>query len=331
MENLIDQIQNLKQATSELKAEVRKVIVGQDKVIQEILIALFANGHILIEGVPGLAKTLMISSLARALSLSFSRIQFTPDLMPSDITGTDILVTDQDSGTRGFEYLKGPIFANIILADEINRTPPKTQSALLQAMQEYNVTSGNKTWNLDRPFIVMATQNPIEQEGTYPLPEAQLDRFMFYINIDYPSYEEELSIVDSTTGMDLPEITPRLGAQQIITLQNAIRSLPASDHVLKYAVNLVRRSRPNSPDADPEIKKWVSWGAGPRASQYLVLGAKAVAALDGRLSPSEEDVRRVAPIVLKHRIIVSFAAEAEGINAAEIVQKLLNSTQGGKS
>lgn len=323
MDNLIEQIQKLKTATTELKQEISRVIIGQDKIIHEILVALFANGHVLIQGVPGLAKTLMISSLAKSLALSFSRIQFTPDLMPSDITGTDILVSNQSTGERGFEYLKGPIFANIILADEINRTPPKTQSALLQAMQEYTITSGNKTWNLQKPFIVMATQNPIEQEGTYPLPEAQLDRFMFFITIDYPTLEEELKIVESTTGTQIPEISAKLSASDIIYLQNAIRSLPVSDHVLKHAVNLVRCTRPNSPDADPEIKKWVSWGAGPRASQYLVLGAKAVAALDGRLSPSEEDVNRVAHIVLKHRILVSFAAEAEGISSGEIINKIL--------
>ncbi|MDD3523535.1 MAG: MoxR family ATPase [Candidatus Cloacimonadaceae bacterium] len=324
MDNSVARIQELSAAVNALKAEIAKVIVGQETVIDNILTALFANGHVLIEGVPGLAKTLMISSLAKSLSLSFSRIQFTPDLMPSDITGSDILVSDSSTGKHGFEYLKGPVFANIILADEINRTPPKTQSALLQAMQENTITSGNKTWELQKPFIVMATQNPIEQEGTYPLPEAQLDRFMFYITIDYPTYEEELMIVENTTGGVMPTITSHLGAQEIIALQKVIRDLPVSDHVLKYAVELVRASRPNSPDADPEIKRWVSWGAGPRASQYLVLGAKAVAALSGRLSPSEEDVRQVAPIVLKHRILVSFAAEAEGINSAAIVEKLLH-------
>ncbi len=323
MENPIDQVQKLSDSVKELKREISKVIVGQERVIDHVLTALFADGHVLIEGVPGLAKTLIISSLAKSLSLSFSRIQFTPDLMPSDITGSDILVSDQKTGAKGFQYLKGPVFANIILADEINRTPPKTQAALLQAMQEYTITSGNKTWELDRPFIVMATQNPIEQEGTYPLPEAQLDRFMFYINIDYPSFEEEMRIVESTTGSALPEINPCLNAGQIIALQQAIRTLPVSEHVLKYAVELVRSSRPDSPDADPEIKRWVSWGAGPRASQYLILGAKAVAALDGRLSPAEEDVRKVAPIVLKHRILLSFAAEAEGLSSDIIIQRLL--------
>ena len=323
MQNLPDLIQHLNEKSRNLKQEMAKVIIGQDEVISQMLTALFAGGHVLIEGVPGLAKTLMISSLAKSLSLSFSRIQFTPDLMPSDITGTDILVSNPQSGEKGFEYLKGPVFANMILADEINRTPPKTQAALLQAMQEYTVTSGNNSWKLELPFIVMATQNPIEQEGTYPLPEAQLDRFMFHIKIDYPTYEEELKIVQETTGAEKPECQPQLSASEIISLQEAIRSLPVSEHVLRYAVELVRKSRPNSPDADKEIQKWVSWGAGPRASQYLIMGAKAMAAMDGRLSPAEEDVRRVAHTVLRHRILVSFAAEAEGISSTDIVNSLI--------
>lgn len=322
--NPVERIQNLKTATDSLKREIAKVIIGQEEIIDNVLTALFANGHVLIEGVPGLAKTLLISSLAHSLSLKFSRIQFTPDLMPSDITGSEILGTDKATGKQAFEYIKGPIFANIILADEINRTPPKTQAALLQAMQENTITSGNTTWKLDLPFIVMATQNPIEQEGTYPLPEAQLDRFMFYIKIDYPGYEEELKIVENTTGALQIEILPQLDAGQIIELQQAIRGLPVSDHVLKYAVGLARASRPNSSEADDEIKRWVSWGAGPRASQYLILGAKAAAALDGRLTPAEEDVRKVAPIVLSHRILLSFAAEAEGISSEQIVRHLLS-------
>ncbi|MFW5629091.1 MAG: AAA family ATPase [Candidatus Cloacimonadaceae bacterium] len=326
MDTSINRIQNLKTATDRLKEEIGKVIIGQERIIDNVLTALFANGHVLIEGVPGLAKTLLISSLAKSLSLKFSRIQFTPDLMPSDITGSDILGTDKETGKQAFEYIKGPLFANIILADEINRTPPKTQAALLQAMQENTITSGNITWELDLPFIVMATQNPIEQEGTYPLPEAQLDRFMFYIKIDYPSYEEELQIVESTTGISDIEITPQLDAKEIIELQQAIRSLPVSDHVLQYAVRLARASRPDCPDADEEIKRWVSWGAGPRASQYLVLGAKAAAALDGRLTPAEEDVRKVASIVLSHRILLSFAAEAEGMSSDHIVEHLLSKT-----
>ncbi|MCB5234880.1 MAG: MoxR family ATPase [Candidatus Cloacimonetes bacterium] len=324
MDNSLKMIENLKTATSRLKEEIGKVIIGQERIIDNVLTALFANGHVLIEGVPGLAKTLLISSLAKSLSLKFSRIQFTPDLMPSDITGSEILGTDKETGKQAFEYIKGPLFANIILADEINRTPPKTQAALLQAMQENTITSSNITWKLDLPFIVMATQNPIEQEGTYPLPEAQLDRFMFYIKIDYPSYEEELRIVENTTGVSDIEITPQLDARQIIELQQAIRSLPISDHVLQYAVRLARASRPDHPDADEEIKRWVSWGAGPRASQYLVLGAKAAAALDGRLTPAEEDVRKVASIVLSHRILLSFAAEAEGMSSDHIVEHLLS-------
>ncbi len=321
--NLISEINELKNLKQNLLNEIHNAIIGQDRVLNDVLIALFCNGHILLEGVPGLAKTLLISSLAQALSLSFSRIQFTPDLMPSDITGTDILMNEPGTDHKRFEYIKGPIFANIILADEINRTPPKTQAALLQAMQEYAVTSGNLTRQLDKPFIVMATQNPIEQEGTYPLPEAQLDRFMFYINIDYPSLEEELKIAESTTGTVIPHIKPQLSGNQIISLQQAIRSLPVSEHVLKYAVDLVRSSRPNSEDASREIKQWVAWGAGPRASQYLILSAKARAALDGRLTPAEEDVKASATNVLQHRILPSFAAQAEGITSKNIIQRLL--------
>lgn len=321
--SLIDQINNLGKTQALLKAEIAKLIVGQDEVIDHVLTGLFSGGHILIEGVPGLAKTLLISTVAKALNLSFSRIQFTPDLMPADITGTDILVTSASGDAKEFQYLKGPVFANVILADEINRTPPKTQSALLQAMQENTVTAGNKTWKLDLPFIVMATQNPIEQEGTYPLPEAQLDRFMFYINIGYPSYEEELRIVQNTTGNANPVPVSGFSAAEIIAYQKAIRSLPVSEHVLQYAVKLVRGSRPDDPSASAEVKKWVTWGAGPRASQYLILAAKTRAALAGRLTPAEEDVRAVAQIVLGHRILVSFAAEAEGISSRDMIRKLL--------
>jgi len=322
-EELIQDITAMQGLKESLLNEIHNVIIGQERVLTDVLIALFANGHILLEGVPGLAKTLLISSLAKALSLSFSRIQFTPDLMPSDITGTEILVNDPVTEKKHFEYIKGPIFANIILADEINRTPPKTQAALLQAMQEYAVTSGTVTRPLSKPFLVMATQNPIEQEGTYPLPEAQLDRFMFFINIDYPTLEEELQIAESTTGLDNPVITPQLTGEQIISLQQAVRSLPVSDHVLKFAVNLVRKSRPNTDDAEKEIKQWVAWGAGPRASQYLILSAKARAALDGRLTPAEEDVKASAINVLQHRILPSFAAQAEGINSQQIIHWLL--------
>lgn len=322
--NRVALLEKLKSDKDRVVNEIRKVIIGQDKVINEILIALFANGHCLIEGVPGLAKTLMISSLSRALNLKFNRIQFTPDLMPSDITGTDILAESKDDGKRYFEYIKGPVFANIILADEINRTPPKTQSALLQAMQEYQVTAGNQTHQLDRPFLVLATQNPIEQEGTYPLPEAQLDRFMFNINIYYPTYEEEKEIVIKTTSDKSEEIKPVISPGDIIELQKMILTLPVSDHVLDYAVKLARSTRPDSVEAPEFIKKWVSWGAGPRASQYLVLAAKTRAALEGRVTPSEEDVRQIAAIVLQHRVIVSFAAEAEGVKAQDIIQKILD-------
>ncbi|MCB5229930.1 MAG: MoxR family ATPase [Candidatus Cloacimonetes bacterium] len=320
-EQLITSIEQLKDSRQKLLEQIHNVIIGQDRVIEEVLIGLFANGHLLIEGVPGLAKTLLISTIAKALNLSFGRIQFTPDLMPSDITGSDILVgSGQD---REFRYIKGPIFANIILADEINRTPPKTQAALLQAMQEYAVSSGNQTRPLPLPFIVMATQNPIEQEGTYPLPEAQLDRFMFYVQIDYPDRETELEIVKSTTGKAQPEVTGLFTAEQILEAQAAVRSLPLADHVLQYAVDLARRTRPDSPDASAEIRKWVSWGAGPRASQNLILAAKARAALDGRLSPSEEDIRAVAFPVLSHRILLSFTAEAEGVKPRDVITSLL--------
>ena len=322
-QQLIDTINQLQKSRLTLTAEIGKQIIGQDIVVDQVLTGLFSGGHILIEGVPGLAKTLLISTIAKALNLSFSRIQFTPDLMPSDITGSDVLVSGASGENKQFQYLKGPIFANMILADEINRTPPKTQAALLQAMQENAVTAGNKTWMLDRPFIVMATQNPIEQEGTYPLPEAQLDRFMFYIKIGYPSYEEELKIVESTTGLAVPQISPVFNAQEIIAAQEAIRSLPVSDHVLKYAVKLARSTRPTDPEASPEVKKWVNWGAGPRASQFLILAAKTHAALSGRLTPAEEDVRSVAEIVLSHRILVSFAAEAEGLSSGDIIKSIL--------
>jgi MoxR-like ATPase len=304
--------------------EIRKVIVGQDKIIEEFLIALFSGGHCLLVGVPGLAKTLLVSTVAEVLNMKFSRIQFTPDLMPSDITGTDILAENKADGKRYFEFIKGPVFANIILADEINRTPPKTQSALLQAMQENQVTVGNETFDLDRPFLVLATQNPIEQEGTYPLPEAQLDRFMFNINIDYPSLEEEKEIVRTTTSGKQEEVKSVLDAESIIQIQEAIRQLPVSDHVTDYAVKLCRATRPNDESAPDFIKNMVNWGAGPRASQFLVISAKTKAALDGRFSPSENDVKEVAEIVFRHRVLVSFAAEADGLKSDDIIKRLLN-------
>ena len=306
-----------------LLAELHKTIVGQDEVIELLMAALFARGHCLLVGVPGLAKTLMISTLARVLKLNFNRIQFTPDLMPADITGTDILEEDQATGKRQFRFVRGPVFANIVLADEINRTPPKTQAALLQAMQEYHVTAGGQTYALDLPFFVLATQNPVEQEGTYPLPEAQLDRFMFMVNIGYPSRKEERQIVRATT-MDLegaPE--PVLSAADIIHVQKVLRKLPVSDHVVDYAVSLARATRPKEPNTPAFINEWLTWGAGPRAAQYLVLGAKARAILSGRLNVSCDDIRRVAKPVLRHRIFTNFNADAEGIGPDQVVEKLI--------
>ena len=303
--------------------ELHKVIIGQDTVIELLLSAIFARGHCLVVGVPGLAKTLMISTLARVLKLSYNRIQFTPDLMPADITGTDILEENKETGKRAFRFVKGPIFANIVLADEINRTPPKTQAALLQAMQEYHVTAGGTTHALEPPFFVLATQNPVEQEGTYPLPEAQLDRFMFMVNIGYPSKLEERQIVRRTT-MDLEDAPAEvLSAAEIAQLQKVIRKLPVSDHVVDYAVSLARATRPKEEGTPEFINEWLTWGAGPRAAQYLVLGAKAHALLHGRLNVSCDDVRAVAKPVLRHRLFTNFNADAEGIGADQVVEKLL--------
>jgi MoxR-like ATPase len=304
--------------------EIKKVIVGQDKVIEDLLIALLARGHCLLVGVPGLAKTLLISTLANVLHLRFNRIQFTPDLMPSDITGTDILEEDPETRHRHYRFLQGPIFSNIVLADEINRTPPKTQAALLQAMQEYRVTAGGRTYDLDLPFFVLATQNPIEQEGTYPLPEAQLDRFMFHIGIDYPSFDEEIAVVENSTGANVPQLQRVLSATKILHLQNMVRQVAATRTVVGYAVRLAQLSRPNHPEAPAFIKEWVNWGAGPRASQYLVLGAKARAIIHGRFVASKDDVRALAPSVLRHRILTNFNAEAEGITSLAIIDRLLD-------
>jgi len=325
----IEAVEKLKETKTKILKELRKVIIGQDRVIEEMLIALLAGGHCLIVGVPGLAKTLMVNTLADLLSLSFSRIQFTPDLMPSDITGTDIIEEDSHTGKRSFKFIKGPIFANIILADEINRTPPKTQSALLQAMQEYKVTASGTTYELEKPFFVLATQNPIEQEGTYPLPEAQLDRFMFEITITYPSVEEEEKIVETTTSAHLPTVDEVLTGEDVLEFAELTRKVPVSQHLIKEAVKLVSLSRPN-PDGKGNlkfIKDWVRWGASPRASQYLILGAKAKALLDGRYTPTVDDIRRVTGPVLKHRIIPSFNAEAEGISSLDIIAKLLEETK----
>lgn len=307
-----------------LLKEIRKKIVGQNDVIEDFLVALFSGGHCMIEGVPGLAKTLLVSSIAQALNVKFSRIQFTPDLMPSDITGTDLLTDGKDGSSRHFEYIKGPIFANIILADEINRTPPKTQAALLQAMQEYQITAGNQTFDLDLPFLVIATQNPIEQEGTYPLPEAQLDRFMFKINIGYPTIEEEKEIVLKTTSQSNETIKPVFDASSITKIQKAIQSIPVSEHVIDFAVKLVRSTRPNESNASDFVKSYINWGAGPRASQYLIIGAKTLSALDGRFSPSTADIKRIAKLVLQHRIQLSFAAEAEGFTQEKVIEHLIS-------
>ncbi len=316
-------VERLKEARSRIKAEIAKVIIGQDQVIEELLIALLSNGHCLLVGVPGLAKTLLISTLARVLDLKFSRIQFTPDLMPSDITGTEILEENKSTGQRDFKFVKGPVFANIVLADEINRTPPKTQAALLQAMQEHEVTAAGQTHTLEEPFFVLATQNPIEQEGTYPLPEAQLDRFMFNIFVDYPSYKEEHQIVKSTTAVLHYDVNKVMTGKEISALQQLVRKVPVSDHVVDYAIQLVRATRRNEAGVADYITNWVTWGAGPRASQYLILGAKTRAILDGRYTPSVEDVKAVAKPVLRHRIVTSFNAEADGVGTMEIIEKLM--------
>ena len=317
-------VENLNSARKKIIEQVKKVIVGQDRVIEEMLIALLSDGHCLLVGVPGLAKTLLVSTIARILDLKFSRIQFTPDLMPADITGTEIIEEDRTTGKRQFRFVKGPVFANIVLADEINRTPPKTQAALLQAMQERQVTAGGETYQLDLPFFVLATQNPIELEGTYPLPEAQLDRFMFNIYVDYPSAAEEIEIVETTTSAYAPDLERVLDATEIIELQRLVRRVPVPRHVVEYAVRLVRTTRPGGDGTPDFIKDWVSWGAGPRASQYLILGAKTRAILQGRYTPSCDDVRAVAKPVLRHRIITNFNAEADGITSVDIIDRLLN-------
>ncbi|RME56831.1 MAG: MoxR family ATPase [Deltaproteobacteria bacterium] len=306
-----------------IKAELAKVIIGQEAVIDQLLIALFSRGHCFFIGVPGLGKTLLVSTLSRVLSLAFNRIQFTPDLMPSDITGTDILEEDHTTGKRFFKFIRGPVFCNLLLADEINRTPPKTQAALLQAMQEYKVTAGGKTYPLERPFHVFATQNPIEQEGTYPLPEALLDRFMLNIDVSYPSFTEEIEVVTKTTGAFEPELTPVLSPAEILRLQELVLRVPIAQHVVRYAVDLVRHSRPDDENAPEFVREWVAWGASPRASQFLVLGAKARAVLRGNTAASCNDVRALAHPVLQHRIMPNFHAEAEGITARKIIDRLL--------
>ena len=319
----IELLEKLSELKSTFFKEIRKSIIGQHNVLDHILIALLCKGHTLIVGVPGLAKTLMIKSLADILNLNFKRIQFTPDLMPSDITGTEVIEEDQSTGKRSFRFFQGPIFGNIILADEINRTPPKTQAALLESMQEHKVTASGLTYDLEEPFFVLATQNPIEQEGTYPLPEAQLDRFMFNILIDYPSQEDEISIVHSSTAGNSPELKKVISKDDIITLQKLISRIPVADNVVEYAVNLVTSTRPGKSSKD-YINEWIDWGAGPRASQYLIMGAKARAALDGRPTPNIEDVKSLAIPVLRHRLIPNFNAEAEGMKVDDIISKLLD-------
>ena len=307
----------LKQAYHNIKTEIAKVIVGQDEVVKSVLISIFSNGHCLLVGVPGLAKTLLVQTIARVLDLNFNRVQFTPDLMPSDIIGAEILGED-----RHFKFIKGPIFSNIILADEINRTPPKTQAALLEAMQEKAVTAAGVTHQLDKPFFVLATQNPIEQEGTYPLPEAQLDRFMFNVTLSYPSFAEELQVVKNTTSTNSVQLNKVITAAQIVEFQQLVRNIPVSDHVLEYAVRMVSKTRPQGELATPQVKRLLNWGAGPRASQYLVLGAKCHAVISGKYSPDIEDVQAIAKPILRHRIVRSYHAEAEGLSTDQIIEQL---------
>jgi MoxR-like ATPase len=311
-------IHNLVQKRNELKSEIAKIIVGQDAVVDQVLLCIFSGGHALLVGVPGLAKTLLVNTLAQVLGLNFKRIQFTPDLMPSDILGSEIL--DEN---RRFKFLKGPVFSNIILADEINRTPPKTQAALLEAMQERSVTIAGENYKLDLPYFVLATQNPIEQEGTYPLPEAQLDRFMFAIKLEYPSFAEEVQVVKRTTSDSVNDISPLFTAQEIIDFQQLVRRIPVADNVIEYAVTLVSKTRPDNPLSDAFVKSYLDWGAGPRASQNLIIAAKAHAAFNGKFSPDIEDVKAVATGILRHRIIKNYKADAEGITEEMIIAKLI--------
>lgn len=320
--NDVELVQKLNKKITDVKSEIAKVIVGQEEIIDQLIIALMSKGHCLLVGVPGLAKTLLIKTLAEVMDLKFSRIQFTPDLMPSDITGTEVLEEDQLSKKRSFRFIAGPIFANMILADEINRTPPKTQAALLEAMQEHKVTAAGVTHSLPEPFFVLATQNPIEQEGTYPLPEAQLDRFMFNLWLDYPSYEEEIKVVQTTTSGYNAKLNKVVSADEILVFQDLIRRVPVADNVIQFAVKVANMTRPvngNSPDF---IKQWITWGAGPRASQYLILAAKSRAVIQGRFTPNIDDVKAAMLPVLRHRIITNFSAEAEGISAVDVIKKL---------
>ena len=315
-------LNKLKESQSKLYSELSKVIIGQNEIIEHMFIALLCRGHVLLEGVPGLAKTLLIKCLANGLDLKFNRIQFTPDLMPSDITGTEIIQQNQETGERSFSFHKGPVFSNIVLADEINRTPPKTQAALLQAMQEKKITAAGNTYDLEQPFFVLATQNPIEQEGTYPLPEAQLDRFMFNLLIDYPSREEELQVVKNHNTQSANSINSTISSQDLKEFQDLVEQVPVSDNVVEYVVDLVKKTRPS--DNNQEIKKWLDWGAGPRASTHLILAAKAKALLSGKSTPDTEDVNSMVKPVLRHRIVPNFNAEAEGITKDTIIDKLIS-------
>lgn len=316
-------IKGLQTAYKRMRSEISKVIIGQQDIVDQLLISLFSRGHCLLVGVPGLAKTLLVSTISQILQLSFRRIQFTPDLMPSDITGTDVLQDDPESGRRTFQFMQGPLFTNILLADEINRTPPKTQAALLEAMQERHVTVGSSTYRLPQPFFVLATQNPIEQEGTYALPEAQLDRFMFNIVVKYPSAAEELRILKQTTGSSEPDLEPALTATQILALQEVVRRVPVAEHVFVYARDLVRATRPDEEEAPKFVREYISWGAGPRAGQYLIIGAKARAILEGRFHVSTDDVKAVAHAVLRHRIVANFHADSESVSPDDVIEMLL--------
>ncbi|MHB8579428.1 MAG: AAA family ATPase [Ignavibacteriaceae bacterium] len=321
--NDVQLVESLSDTIINIKKEIGKVIIGQDKIIDQLLISLLSRGHCLLVGVPGLAKTLLIKTLAEVMHLSFNRIQFTPDLMPSDITGTELVEEDPVSKKRNFRFVPGPIFANVVLADEINRTPPKTQSALLEAMQEHKVTTAGTTYTLEEPFFVLATQNPIEQEGTYPLPEAQLDRFMFNLWLDYPSFKEEVKIVQSTTSEYLPELSKVINAGELIGFQDLVRKVPVAENVIEYAVSIVNKTRPDGTSAPQYVKNWINWGAGPRASQYLILAAKTKAVIEGRFTPNIDDVKFAMIPTLRHRIITNFSAEADGINSVEVIKKLL--------
>jgi MoxR-like ATPase len=322
----LDSVKRLREGFDEIKRQLGRVIVGQNEVIEELLIALFSKGHCMLEGVPGLAKTLMISTLSRSLSLAFSRIQFTPDLMPSDITGTDVIEENRSTGQREFRFLPGPLFANVILADEINRTPPKTQAALLEAMQERQITVGRVRHRLDNPFFVLATQNPIEQEGTYPLPEAQQDRFMFKVFVRYPKFDEEFEIARRTTALQTDDVTAVLSGEQILELQTLVRKVPVSDHVIRYTLALVRQTRLGEPGVPKFVRDWLSWGAGPRAVQNLIIGGKARALLHGRVHVQTDDIQALAYPVLRHRILTNFTAASEGVTPDTVIRKLIEDT-----